>query len=91
MIKISKKLVGKQIAVKWEDHWDTREEKTQKQAAKELQPYVGIASGTLVTLNGKMIALASNVWVGEDSYDGTIFNVMRKNITNVGVVAWDDE
>ncbi len=81
--------IGNHVKVTWEDHWEiTNKAMTLEDIkAKCSAPYVGEAIGYVVLSNRKMLALATNYWPDDGHYDGSIFMIIKKNITNIKVLS----
>lgn len=80
--------IGTNVRIKWEDHWEiTGEEMTLDEIkARCNKPYVGKATGFVVYFDRRMLVLASNYWEADKTYDGSIFCIMRKVITEMEVL-----
>ena len=79
--RLTKNHIDKQIKVTWDDHHEFYGPVTKEEAKDRLKPYVGVACGTLVAFNKQMMIVSSNVWPGDDCYDGAVFSIIRINVT----------
>ena len=85
-MRINKTHKGKPVAVVWLDHWDDKSESCHADIKKNLKPYKATACGILVDYNKDVLALASNKWHDDDSYDGSIFYIMRCAVESIEVI-----
>ena len=80
--------IGDHVRVEWEDHWHTTDEELTLEQIKKShsKPYIGKASGVVVLNNRKVLVIASNYWPKSKTYDGSIFCIIKKCITNLKVL-----
>lgn len=80
--------IGDHVTVKWEDHWEiTRESMTLEEIKEKCsEPLVGKATGYVVLNTRKVLVLATNYWESDKTFDGSIFTILKKCITEIRVL-----
>lgn len=79
--KVSKDKEYPLIEVTWDDHWIDNEDVSMDYIKKECKPYVGRYAGYLIHETKQMLAIASNIWQGdEEEKYGPVMYIMKRSI-----------